>query len=74
MRSALGFVVCLMPTEEWNCLRLLFLSQTAFLQGLLGRSLRYQATLNKQHLSNFTINTLQVYGQEKYLMVSGGFA
>lgn len=43
--------------------------QTAFLQGLLQRNLRYVATLNRQHLSNFTINTVQVYGQDKYLMV-----
>lgn len=43
--------------------------QTAFLQGLLHRNLRYVATLNRQNLSNFTINTVQVYGQDKYLMV-----
>lgn len=43
--------------------------QTSFLQGVLRRNLRYVATLNKQHLSNFTINTVQVYGQEKYLLV-----
>ena len=47
-----------------------FCLQTAFLQGLLNRNLRYVATLNRQHLSNFTINTVQVYGQDKYLMVS----
>lgn len=43
--------------------------KTSFLQGLLRRNLRYVATLNKQHLSNFTINTVQVYGQEKYLLL-----
>jgi len=43
--------------------------KTAFLQGLLNRNLRYVATLNRQHLSNFTINTVQVYGQDKYLML-----
>ncbi|KAH3872449.1 mitochondrial Rho GTPase 1-like isoform X1 [Dreissena polymorpha] len=43
--------------------------KTAFLQGLLGRNLRYVATLNKDQLSKFTINTVQVYGQEKYLML-----
>ncbi|ESO89176.1 hypothetical protein LOTGIDRAFT_210168 [Lottia gigantea] len=43
--------------------------KTAFLQGLLGRNLRYIATLNREHFSSFTINTVQVYGQEKHLMV-----
>ena len=43
--------------------------QTSFLQGLLDRNLRYVATLSKEQLSSFTINTVQVYGQEKYLMV-----
>ncbi|XP_005102389.1 mitochondrial Rho GTPase 1-A isoform X1 [Aplysia californica] len=43
--------------------------KTAFLQGLLNRNLRYVATLNRQYLSNFTINTVQVYGQDKYLML-----
>lgn len=44
--------------------------QTSLLQGHLNRNLRYVATLNKEHLSSFTINTVQVYGQEKYLLVS----
>ncbi|XP_050393098.2 mitochondrial Rho GTPase 1 isoform X1 [Patella vulgata] len=43
--------------------------KTAFLQGLLHRNLRYVATLNLEHLSSFTINTVQVYGQEKHLML-----
>ncbi|CAL1543255.1 unnamed protein product [Lymnaea stagnalis] len=43
--------------------------KTAFLQGLLHRNLRYVATLNRQNLSNFTINTVLVYGQDKYLML-----
>ncbi|WAQ97631.1 MIRO1-like protein [Mya arenaria] len=43
--------------------------KTAFLQGLIGRNLRYVATLNREQLSKFTINTVQVYGQEKYLML-----
>ncbi|KAJ8319335.1 hypothetical protein KUTeg_004426 [Tegillarca granosa] len=43
--------------------------KTSFLQGHLGRNLRYVATLNKENLSTFTINTVQVYGQEKYLML-----
>lgn len=43
--------------------------KTSFLQGLLRRNLRYVATLNRQHLSNFSINTVQVYGQEKYLLL-----
>lgn len=51
-------------------LTFLCLFQTSLLQGHLGRNLRYLATLEKEHLSSFTINTVQVYGQEKYLMVS----
>ncbi|KAK3585182.1 hypothetical protein CHS0354_001817 [Potamilus streckersoni] len=43
--------------------------KTSFLQGLLGRNLKYLATLSKEQLSSFTINTVQVYGQEKYLML-----
>ncbi|XP_041362317.1 mitochondrial Rho GTPase 1-like isoform X2 [Gigantopelta aegis] len=43
--------------------------KTSFLQGLLNRNLRYVATLNKHMLSSFTINTVLVYGQEKYLML-----
>lgn len=43
--------------------------KTAFLQGLLDRNLRYVATLNREQLSSFTINTVQVYGQEKYIML-----
>lgn len=43
--------------------------KTSFLQGLLRRNLRYVATINKQQLSNFSINTVQVYGQEKYLLL-----
>lgn len=43
--------------------------KTSFLQGHLGRNLRYVATINKEHFSSFTINTVQVYGQEKYLLL-----
>ncbi|KAL5018123.1 hypothetical protein ScPMuIL_003845 [Solemya velum] len=43
--------------------------KTAFLQGVLGRNLRYVATLNKESMSSFTINTVQVYGQEKYILL-----
>ncbi|XP_048256694.1 mitochondrial Rho GTPase 1-like isoform X1 [Haliotis rufescens] len=43
--------------------------KTSLLQGLLSRNLRYVATLNKHLLSSFTMNTVQVYGQEKYLML-----
>lgn len=43
--------------------------KSTFLQGHLGRNLRYIATLNKEHLSSFTVNTVQVYGQEKYLLL-----
>ena len=44
--------------------------KTAFLQGFLGRNLNYVATLSKDHLSPFVTNTVPVYGQEKYLVVS----
>lgn len=55
--------------QEHNIMTADMVLQTSFLQGVLRRNLRYVATLNKQHLSNFTINTVQVYGQEKYLLV-----
>ncbi|CAC5403580.1 RHOT1 [Mytilus coruscus] len=44
-------------------------SQVSAIQGHLGRNLRYLATLEREHLSTFTINLVQVYGQEKYLML-----
>ena len=44
--------------------------QSSFLQGLLGRSLQYVATLNKEHLSNYTTNIIPVHGQDKQLVVS----
>ncbi|KAI0212323.1 Mitochondrial Rho GTPase 1 [Lamellibrachia satsuma] len=43
--------------------------KTLFLQGMLDRSLKYVATLSKEHLSKYTCNRLQVYGQDKYLML-----
>ncbi|XP_064631820.1 mitochondrial Rho GTPase 1-like isoform X2 [Lineus longissimus] len=43
--------------------------KTAFLQGLLGRNLQYIATLDKEHLSAFSINTVQVYGQDKHVLL-----
>ncbi|KAL8577336.1 hypothetical protein ACOMHN_044842 [Nucella lapillus] len=43
--------------------------KTSFLQGLLERNLRYVSTLNRQDFSSFSINTVQVYGQEKYLLL-----
>lgn len=43
--------------------------KSAFLQGHLGRNLKYVATLNKESLSRFAINTVTVYGQEKYLLL-----
>ena len=49
--------------------------KTGLLQGLLGRTLRYQSRLKKDQISKFTINTVPVHGQEKYLLlheVSGG--
>ncbi len=44
--------------------------QTAFLQGLLGRNIKYCATLSKDHMSRFSNNMVTVYGQDKYLLVS----
>jgi len=43
--------------------------KTAFLQGFLGRNLKYLATLNAEHMSRFAINTVPVYGQDKYLLL-----
>lgn len=43
--------------------------KTTFLQGLLGRNIKYVATLNKEHIPRYTINTIQLYGQEKYLIL-----
>jgi len=43
--------------------------KTGLLQGLLGRTLRYQSRLKKDQISRFTINTVPVYGQEKYLLL-----
>lgn len=71
------FYVCLICSSNFNnkslqSAQVIFCSafQTSLLQGHLNRNLRYVATLNKEHLSSFTINTVQVYGQEKYLLVS----
>ncbi|XP_077980753.1 mitochondrial Rho GTPase 1-like isoform X2 [Glandiceps talaboti] len=43
--------------------------KTAFLQGLLGKDLETQKNLNMEHISKFAVNTVQVYGQEKYLLL-----
>ncbi|XP_070581057.1 mitochondrial Rho GTPase 1-A-like isoform X2 [Ptychodera flava] len=43
--------------------------KTAFLQGLVHRDLDTQRDLNREHLSKFAVNTVQVYGQEKYLLL-----
>lgn len=43
--------------------------KSGLLQGLLGRTLRYQSRLRKEHIPRFSINTVPVYGQEKYLLL-----
>ncbi|XP_074647076.1 mitochondrial Rho GTPase 1-like isoform X2 [Tubulanus polymorphus] len=43
--------------------------KTTFCQGLIGRNLQYVQTLNREHMSQFSIGTVQVYGQDKYLML-----
>ncbi|KAK2165693.1 hypothetical protein LSH36_46g02053 [Paralvinella palmiformis] len=43
--------------------------KTAFLQGFLNRNLQYVRTLNRDHLSKYAINLVQVYGQDKYLLL-----
>ncbi|XP_066292561.1 mitochondrial Rho GTPase 1-A-like isoform X2 [Branchiostoma lanceolatum] len=43
--------------------------KTAFLQGHLGRNSEWQSRLAKEHLSRYTINLTQVYGQDKYLLL-----
>lgn len=45
------------------------IGKTAFLQGLLGRNLKFLATLDKDHFPNYTMNTVYIYGQERYLML-----
>ena len=42
--------------------------KTNFSQGLVERSLDHPL-LHPEHLSTYTINTVQVYGQERYLLV-----
>ena len=43
--------------------------KTAFLQGLLGRTLRHQQRLNKAFLPRYTVNVLPIYGLERYLVL-----
>lgn len=43
--------------------------KTSFMQGFLGKTLEEQVGINKAHLSPYTVNSVQVYGQEKYLIV-----
>lgn len=43
--------------------------KTALLQGFLGRNLKQQAALNKRQLSSYAINTVNIYGAEKYLLL-----
>lgn len=39
------------------------------MQGFLGKTLQQQSSINKAQLTHYTVNALQVYGQEKYLLV-----
>ena len=48
----------------------MFIFQSSFLQGLLSRNLKYVATLTPDNISSHVVNTVQVYGEEKYLVVS----
>ena len=43
--------------------------KTAFLQGLLGRTLRHQQRLNKAFLPKHSVNVLPIYGLERYLVL-----
>ncbi|KAB7505615.1 Mitochondrial Rho GTPase [Armadillidium nasatum] len=43
--------------------------KTTFCQGLLGKTLEETRSIPESSLSSHTINTLQVYGQEKYLVL-----
>jgi len=43
--------------------------KTTFLQGILGRNLKYLATLNKDYFPQYSINSMSVYGEERYLMM-----
>ncbi|GIY59417.1 hypothetical protein CEXT_444912 [Caerostris extrusa] len=43
--------------------------KSTFMQGFIGKTLQVQASINKAQLTPYTINSLQVYGQEKYLLL-----
>ena len=43
--------------------------KTAFLQGLLGRTLRHQQRLNKAFIPKHSVNVLPIYGLERYLVL-----
>nr|XP_002736480.1 PREDICTED: mitochondrial Rho GTPase 1-A isoform X1 [Saccoglossus kowalevskii] len=43
--------------------------KSAFLQGLLGRDMEAQRDLSRECHSKFAVNTIQVYGQDKYLLL-----
>jgi len=43
--------------------------KTAFLQGFLGKNIEEQSRISPEHLSRYSINGVQVYGQEKYLLL-----
>ncbi|XP_028828442.1 mitochondrial Rho GTPase 1b isoform X1 [Denticeps clupeoides] len=48
--------------------------KTGFLQSFLGRNLMHQRTIKEEHKSYYAINTIYVYGQEKYLLLHEVFS
>ncbi|ELT87672.1 hypothetical protein CAPTEDRAFT_218919 [Capitella teleta] len=54
---------------QCNVIGMKNVGKTSFLQGILGRNLKYVATLNREHLPAYTVNLLSVYGQDKYLVL-----
>ncbi|XP_053355239.1 mitochondrial Rho GTPase 1b [Clarias gariepinus] len=43
--------------------------KSSFLQAFIGRNLNCQQTIRDEHKSHYAINTVHVYGQEKYLLL-----
>ncbi|XP_062852640.1 LOW QUALITY PROTEIN: mitochondrial Rho GTPase 1b [Trichomycterus rosablanca] len=43
--------------------------KTSFLQAFLGRNLTHQQAMTEEHKSYYAINTVHVFGQEKYLLL-----
>lgn len=51
--------------------------KTSFMKGFLGKSLKVSSLKANQatcQYSNFVVNNIQIYGQEKYLMVIFNFS